>query len=219
MKAAISILLLLIASAPALAFFVACDGYGYQEGGFNPEPLAEEVLLVGRIDPDFSITWGLPEGFPFEPDRFEYTAVCRLEGGTLITDVGDTCLVYRGGSLEIYADEAKDADWSEAVDVDSPPVSFLNGELWLSGTFRTLSAVMSEHHPESWNMSGRLEYSGGAARDYFVADGADRFYGLVIGIEPHETAGYCFAVFLSIAGSYPPGSDVSSWSDIKALFQ
>ena len=137
-------LLVLVASSltigPASAGVVALMDYvgnGWETGGFppsNPGDMLEVTAVVDALDPLFGVDLALEEVTIY--------ITGLISTGGFLDPFGNTVTAYVGGSISVYADPLKDADWG----IFPPNVqisTFTNGVLLFDGLFTDFTLTMT----------------------------------------------------------------------------
>jgi hypothetical protein len=202
-------------SVPLLAqdeIIIHFSGFGLEEGGFDWSEPGDALLLITHVT---SIQG--PPGLPYYPDDYEYTLVVSgLVSNGEVADTGYSTIVYNLGLMEIYEDSSFNSDFGEYVDIDTPPSTFLDGTLWLSGPFYQFSMVLFRDYAMG-NFDGELTLDSGTAMGAFEEE-AYIFGGYVV--PPHNPgipAGYDMSIDGEVWGSSTPTED-ATFSKIKALY-
>lgn len=197
--------------------YIHFEGFGYEEGGFDYSAPGDEIHLITRITGIDDPNETLPPDFPFDPVANEYTLVVTalISNGEIDHGVYSE-IVYNGGLLEIYEDASMNSDWGTNPDVNNPPASFFDGDLWLSGPFDEFSMILFRDAGQA-SFNGMLGFTGGSAIDYFQED-AYTFGGV---LWPPHNPGIPEGYDISLDGEVWAGTtavEASTLSHIKSLY-
>ena len=213
MKALLIIALLSLIAAVAAAEppSVHFSGYARETGNFEVSAPGDTLWLaahVTSIDADGDL--------PYDPAVNEYTLVLvgLISEGESINS-GVSTIHYREGRLAIFADPSFNSDWGDLPLGSEPPASFLDGELWLTGSIPDL-------HFTLWRDLGMgvfecaVVFDGGSALPWLPASltcgGTNApSWGFFVEV------GYDFAVAGALWQEYVP-TERSSMSKIKSLY-
>jgi hypothetical protein len=202
-------------SVPLLAqteIIIHFAGYGLEFGGFDWSEPGDELNIITKVT---SITG--PPGLPYDPDNNEYTLVVTgLMSIGEVDEGGYSTVVYNLGVIEIYEDTSFNSDLDEPAAIGSPPSTFLDGSLWLTGPFYQFGMVLFRSYAIG-NFDGELTLNGGSAIGAFEEE-AYIFGGYVEpphnpGIPPH----YDMTIDGEVWGN-STATDESTFSQIKALY-
>ena len=203
-------------AAPLLAqtedIFIHFAGNGLEEGGFDWSDPGDELNIIAIVT---NIEFPPELSIPYNPD-YEYTLVVTgLISNGEIVESGASTIVYNMGAFALYEDTSPDASWDEAPAVGTPPASFTDGTLWLSGPFTDFIMWIVR----DWaigNFEGHIDLNGGSAFPSFPSTEAYTFGGALW--PPHSP-------------TIPPGYDVSidgeawviptaetTWTKVKGLY-
>ncbi|MCP4548309.1 MAG: hypothetical protein GY835_17750 [bacterium] len=203
---------------PEYDLFIHYEGFGYEEGGFDYSAPGDEIHLITRItgitaDP----VENMPDDFPYYPDVNEYTLVVTGLSSNGEIDYGPySTIAYSGGIFAIYEDTATPSDWNEYPSIATPPPSFMDGNLWLTGPFSEFSMTLYRDQGMA-SYSGILAFDGGSALDFFEAE-AYTFGGA---LWPPHSPGLPPGYDISLDGEVYTGftaTQTTTISQLKALY-
>lgn len=122
--------LLMAGGAQADVALIDYQGYSYESGGFPPSNLGDQLTILGIVD-DLDVRFGIALG------STEVTVVASGLVSLGQQDLGGGWLsvAYSGGTLNLYEDPSMDHDFGVNPPNGTAPASFLNGTLFLGGTF------------------------------------------------------------------------------------
>jgi hypothetical protein len=209
--------LMVLMATPLLAqddIIIHFSGYGYETDGFDWSYPSDELHLISEVT---SITGTVPP--PYDPVTNEYTLVVTglISNGEIDEGGGFTSITYNLGLFEIYEDPSFNADWNEYPSIPTPPSTFFDGSVWLSGPFSDFTMTLYRDAGQA-AFEGHIALSGGSAFPYFTEE-AYTFGGSLV---PPHNPGFPPGYDLSIDGevwvepAIATGS--SSMSLIKALY-
>ncbi len=192
------------------------SGYGYEAGGFDWSYPSDELHLISHVT---SVT--SPDPIPFDTGVNEYTLVVTgLISNGEITDPNlpvRTTITYNLGFFEIFEDPAQNSDWNEYPSIATPPSTFMDGSVWLSGPFTDFTMELFRDYGTA-SFEGHITLTGGSAISYFT-ENAYTFGGTMI--PPHNPGfppGYDLSVDGEVWVEAPIATETSTISGIKALY-
>lgn len=182
--------------------------------GLNP---SDELHLISHVT---SVDG--PDPLPFDTDLNEYTLVVTglISNGEIEEDPGPparTSITYNLGFFEIYEDPSMNSDWNEYPSIATPPSTFFDGSVWLSGPFTDFTMTLWRDYGTA-NFEGHISLTGGSAIAHFTED-AYTFGGNLI--PPHNPGfppGYDLSVDGEVWVEAPVATGTSTISEIKALY-
>ncbi len=209
----LALLLAVAAVLPAGAQTANIDyiGFGFETGGLFPSNAGDELnieAITSHADPVFEVDLGTYE-LTFHVSGLISTGG-YLNGSTTVVN-------YTGGTLEIFMDAARNADWGVNPPNATVPASFTDGELFFRGEFNSFTL-------------------------YFAPGGYGSFEGSLDAVDGTMIDGGCSGCVYTWAGSFtseggaqiPAGYDLqvdggfqidstvdtetASWGSVKALF-
>jgi len=133
---------LLLATGPGLASAQIANidyvGFGWEDGGLPPSDPGDELIFTGvanYADPVYGVDLSAIEVTFYVYDLVS-TGQVDVGGGTL--QIG-----YTGGTLEIWGDPAKNADWGVFPPNATAPSTFADGTLLFRGTFLNFTLFLT----------------------------------------------------------------------------
>lgn len=209
--------LLVWVASPLLAqeesIVIHFSGYGYEAGGFEWSYPSDELHLISHVT---SITSSNP--LPYTPADNEYTLVVTglISNGEIDEGGGFTTITYNLGFFEIYEDPSFNSDWNEFPSIPTPPSTFFDGTVWLSGPFTDFTMTLMRDFGQGF-FEGHISLTGGSAASYFTEE-AYTFGGTLV---PPHNPGIPPGYDLSLDGEVHTGyvaTDETTMSQIKALY-
>jgi hypothetical protein len=214
-----SVVMAFLTSSAALAQNAIIDyqGYAWETGDVPPSVAGDTLSIVGvvdAIDPRFGVNFATEE-VTLYVTGLSSTGEVDLGGGLL-------SIAYTGGSIDLYRDPARDHDYGVSPPNATAPPTFVNGALFLGGTFSNFFLFFD-------TASGTGAYEGNVS----FTSGS----GLAT-LNQIQANGYTFGGVLNntaAAGNVPDGYDLQidgvievevvvgveqkSWSEIKGLYR
>jgi hypothetical protein len=215
--------LLLILAATACVGVAHADvaiidyqGYSWETGGFpasNPGDVMNIVGVVDQIDPLFNISLAGTEV------TFYVTGL--VSQGQVVN--GDVISVsYSGGTIELWDDPSKDHDYGSNPPNASAPPSFVNGTLFLGGTFDNFF-LYYDTASGAGAFEGQVSFTSGSglpALTLMPAPGYT-FGGALspVAVGPNIPQGYDLQIDGTLQIDCCIGVEQKSWSGIKNLYR
>ena len=135
----LAVVLLPATASAQMITIVDYYGYGWETGGFLPSDPGDVLEFSGVADfvnPLIDADLGT-----YEVTLYFYDLVSTgefVDGGT-----GNTFVSYAGGTLEVYRDAAKNADWGVFPPNATSPSTFMDGTLLFQGSFTSFNMVLT----------------------------------------------------------------------------
>jgi len=215
----LSVVMALLTGSAALAQNAIIDyqGYAWETGGIPPSDPGDVLSIVGvvdAIDSRFGVNLATEE-VTLYVTSLTSTGQVDLGGGVL-------SISYSGGSIDLYRDPAMDHDYGVNPPNATAPSTFVNGSLFLGGTFSNFF-LFYDTATGSGAYEGNVTFTSGS--------------GLTT-LNQIQANGYTFGGVLSdntSGGNVPEGYDLQvdgtievevivgvqqkSWSGIKDLYR
>lgn len=105
-------------------------GYAWETGGFLPSEVGDEfdfVAVTTDADPLLGVDLGVEE--------VTYYIYGLTSGGETLEGNGSITVLYSGGTIEVWADAAQNADFGTNPPNLTAPSTFVDGRLLLRGEF------------------------------------------------------------------------------------
>lgn len=121
----------LTAAAPARAAEVDFVGYAWETGGLAQSQVGDQLAIatvVTQIDALFGVNLAAQEGTL-------YIDGLTSLGSTYDETTGATVIAYSGGTIRVFADGTRNADWGVNPANATVPSTFTDGSLVFSGVF------------------------------------------------------------------------------------
>jgi len=209
----LAVLLAGVLALPAVAQTAQIDylGFGYETGGILPSDPGDELVIEGVAD-NVSALFGVDLG----SDELTFHVSGLVSTGQVVSG-GLTSIDYTGGTLEIYQDGAKNADWGINPPNPTAPSTFTDGSLFFSGDFTSFTLYFATGGYGSF--AGNLDGTGGTMIDGSCTDCVYTWSGA---FSPEAGAQIPDGYDLQFDGVFQIDStvddDVTSWGSVKALF-
>ena len=188
-------------------------GYAWETGGFPDSIAGDDFIMTGvanAADDIFMVDFGAVE--------LTFHMYGLVSNGSVDIGGGNTMVTYSGGFLDIYEDSSKNAAYGENPTNLTSPSTFMDGDLFFSGSFNNFTLFVTSLGGGSYE--GTLDGIGGS-----VIDGACSGCSYTWG-----------GAFLTSAGAtLPTGYDLlmdgvfeieaavltqdSTWDAVKALYK
>ncbi len=217
-KASLLVVALLVWMAtPLLAqddIIIHFSGYGYETDGFEWSYPSDELHLISHVT---SITGTVPP--PYDPVGNEYTLVVTglISNGEIDEGGGFSSITYNLGLFEIYEDPSFNSDWAEYPSIATPPSTFFDGSVWLTGPFNDFTMTLYRDIGQA-AFEGHIQLSGGSAFSWFTEDAYTFGGSLVPPHNPGFPAGYDLSIDGEVWVEPAVATEASSMSLIKALY-
>lgn len=139
-RASVMIALVALFAVPATAQVATIDyfGFGWEDGGIpssNPGDVLEFTGVADFVDPLFGVSLAAVE-VTFHASGLVSTGEIPIGGGTVVIN-------YVGGSLDVYVDAAKNADWGVFPPNATSPSTFMDGTLLFGGGFTSFTLFLA----------------------------------------------------------------------------
>jgi hypothetical protein len=214
-----AVMALLLTSSAALAQNAIIDyqGYAWETGGVPPSNAGDVLSVVGvvdAIDPRFGVNFATEE-VTLYVTSLASTGQVDLGGGTL-------SIAYNGGTIDLYRDPAKDHDYGVNPPNATAPSTFVNGALFLGGTFSNFF-LFFDTNTGSGAYEGNVTFTAGsglATLNQIQANGYT--FGGVLNSNAaggNVPQGYDLQVDGVIEVEVIVGVEQKSWSEIKGLYR
>lgn len=170
--------LLAALAMPAGAQYADIDylGYSWEDGGFppsNPGDVLELVVAADFCDPVFGVDLMMTE--------LTFYAYGMVSTGEFDMGGGITMIAYTGGTLEIWMDPAKNADFGINPPNATVPSTFTDGTLFFEGAFTDFAL-------------------------FLAADGSGSFEGNLDGLDGMILSQVCAGCAYTWGGAFTPQS-------------
>ncbi len=167
-------------------------GFGWETGGMPPSAPGDEFVFVGvadNADPLFGVDLG-----------------------------GYTMVTYTGGTMDIWADSAMNADWGVNPPNGTAPSTFNDGTLYFRGAFTSFTVFMSAAGAGSFE--GNLDGVEGELIGDVCTDCAYSWGGIFSQEAGAQIpTGYDFQMDGVFEVDPAIGNDDATWSDLKSLYR
>ena len=207
---------LLVSSAAHANPVIDYQGYSWETGGLLPSNAGDVLSFVGVVDA-LDVIFGVN----LLVDEVTVYASGLVSTGQIDLGGGVLSIAYTGGTLELWRDPSRDHDYGVSPPNATAPSTFVNGSLFLGGTFQNFFLYID-------TSTGTGAYEGDVA---FTAGSA------ITALNTIQPNGYTFGGTLNPAASghnVPFGYDMQvdgtlqvnpitgverkSWSAVKEMY-
>jgi hypothetical protein len=209
--------MLLAGGAAAQNAIIDYQGYAWETGGVPPSNSTDVLSIVGVVD---AIDSRFGVNFATEEVTLYVTGLAST--GQVDQGGGIFSISYTGGSIDLYRDPARDHDYGVSPPNPTAPPTFVNGALFLGGTFSSFF-LFFDTNTGSGAYEGSVTFTSGsglATLNQIQANGYT-FGGTLDTTTSggNVPAGYDLQVDGVIEVEVSVGVEQKSWSTIKDLYR
>jgi len=215
----LSAVMAFLTSSAALAQNAIIDyqGYAWETGGVPPSNSGDVLSIVGvvdAIDSRFGVNFAVEE-VTLYVTGLSSSGQVDLGGGILSVS-------YTGGSIDLYRDPLKDHDYGVNPPNPTAPPTFVNGALFLGGTFSSFF-LFFDQNTGSGAYEGNVTFTSGSGLTTLNQIQANGYtFGGVLNSNAaggNVPTGYDLQVDGVIEVEVIVGVQQKSWSEIKGLYR
>ena len=215
----ICVVMAFLTSSAALAQNAIIDyqGYAWETGGVPPSNVGDVLSIVGvvdAIDSRFGVDFSMEE-VTLYVTGLTSTGQVDMGGGVLSVS-------YTGGTIDLYRDPARDHDYGTFPPNPTAPPTFVNGSLFLGGTFNNFF-LFFDTGTGSGAYEGDVVFTSGSGLTTLNQLQADGYtFGGVLNNNAaggNVPDGYDLQVDGVIEVEVIVGVEHKSWSEIKGLYR
>jgi hypothetical protein len=200
---------------PGFGQYATIDYYGYawEDGGFPPSDPGDELWFTG-----VAVTVAPIFGVDLSSEELTFYMHGLISTGEVPIGGGNVMISYTGGMLEIYRDAAMNADWGVSPPNATSPPTFVDGSLYFSGSFTSMTVYMT---PDGYGAyEGTLDGIGGEMITSVCNNCVYTWGGT---FTPATGAQIPDGYDLQVDGVFEieeaVGTDETTWGAVKALFK
>jgi hypothetical protein len=208
---------LVTGAAHADVAIIDYQGYSWETGGFPPSNAGDVlnmVAIVDAIDSRFGVNFALEEVTLYVTGLVSSGQI-DIGGGTL-------SISYTGGTIDLYRDPSRDHDFGTSPPSGTVPSTFINGGLFLGGTFQNFF-LFYDPSSGSGAYEGNVRFTAGSGLPTLNQIEADAYtFGGVLNDNSaggNVPTGYDLQCDGVIQVQVGVGVENKSWTGIKNLYK